>query len=104
MVFTDFRLELIRVLGQERRSAGHEGGEKCWKVSGWLGPPGRRPRQSPGTAPSRVDGPGGRAGGLIAKRLTSRYEPGARSKTWVKIKVHRLADVVIGGWVADADG
>ncbi|MFB8381165.1 non-homologous end-joining DNA ligase [Streptomyces rubiginosohelvolus] len=37
--------------------------------------------------------------GLIAKRLTSRYEPGARSKTWVKIKVHRLADVVIGGWI-----
>ncbi|WP_446459360.1 ATP dependent DNA ligase [Streptomyces rubiginosohelvolus] len=37
--------------------------------------------------------------GLIAKRLTSRYEPGARSKTWVKIKVHRLADVVIGGRV-----
>ncbi len=37
--------------------------------------------------------------GLIAKRLTSRYEPGTRSKTWVKIKVHRLADVVIGGWI-----
>lgn len=37
--------------------------------------------------------------GLIAKRLTSRYEPGARAKTWVKIKVHHLADVVIGGWV-----
>ncbi|MDW4903378.1 non-homologous end-joining DNA ligase [Streptomyces californicus] len=37
--------------------------------------------------------------GLIAKRLTSRYEPGARSKNWVKVKVHRLADVVIGGWV-----
>ncbi|MET9925778.1 MULTISPECIES: non-homologous end-joining DNA ligase [unclassified Streptomyces] len=37
--------------------------------------------------------------GLIAKRLTSRYEPGARSKSWVKIKLHRFADVVIGGWV-----
>ncbi|MFF3974854.1 non-homologous end-joining DNA ligase [Streptomyces rubiginosohelvolus] len=37
--------------------------------------------------------------GLIAKRLTSRYEPGVRSKNWVKIKVHRVADVVIGGWV-----
>ncbi|MEU5972008.1 non-homologous end-joining DNA ligase [Streptomyces globisporus] len=36
--------------------------------------------------------------GLIAKRLTSRYETGARSKSWVKIKVHRVADVVIGGW------
>lgn len=42
--------------------------------------------------------------GLIAKRLTSRYEPGARSKTWVKIKVHRLADVVIGGGYPGADG
>ncbi len=42
--------------------------------------------------------------GLIAKRLTSRYEAGARSKTWVKIKVHRIADVVVGGWVPDADG
>ncbi|MCQ1579297.1 non-homologous end-joining DNA ligase [Streptomyces parvus] len=37
--------------------------------------------------------------GLIAKRVTSRYEAGVRSKSWVKIKVHRLADVVIGGWV-----
>ncbi len=45
------------------------------------------------------DGPGAGLEGLIAKRLTSRYEPGARSKSWVKIKVHRLADVVIGGWV-----
>ncbi len=37
--------------------------------------------------------------GLLAKRLDSRYEPGVRSKSWLKIKVHRLADVVIGGWV-----
>ncbi|MBV7249221.1 MULTISPECIES: non-homologous end-joining DNA ligase [unclassified Streptomyces] len=37
--------------------------------------------------------------GLLAKRITSPYEPGARSKYWLKIKVHRLADVVIGGWV-----
>ncbi|WP_399026405.1 hypothetical protein [Streptomyces sp. CS-7] len=37
--------------------------------------------------------------GLIAKRLTSRYEPGALPRTGVKIKVHRIADVVIGGWI-----
>ncbi|MEU7733193.1 ATP-dependent DNA ligase [Streptomyces sp. SID4928] len=37
--------------------------------------------------------------GLLAKRLTSRYEPGVRSKAWLKIKVHHVADVVIGGWV-----
>ncbi len=36
---------------------------------------------------------------LLAKRLTSRYEPGVRSKAWLKIQIHHLADVVIGGWV-----
>ncbi|WP_443032455.1 ATP dependent DNA ligase [Streptomyces sp. DH18] len=36
---------------------------------------------------------------LLAKRLTSRYEPGARSKAWLKIQIHHLADVVIGGWI-----
>ncbi|MFD4224675.1 non-homologous end-joining DNA ligase [Streptomyces griseus] len=37
--------------------------------------------------------------GLLCKRRDSRYIPGARSKSWLKVKVHRLADVVIGGWV-----
>ncbi|MGW1334628.1 ATP-dependent DNA ligase [Streptomyces rubiginosohelvolus] len=60
------------------------------------------------STPAAITGHGGEAWdavpdagaeGLIAKRLTSRYEPGVRSKNWVKIKVHQLADVVIGGWV-----
>ncbi|MER6024202.1 ATP-dependent DNA ligase, partial [Streptomyces anulatus] len=37
--------------------------------------------------------------GLLAKRFSSRYEPGVRSKAWLKIKIHHVADVVIGGWV-----
>ncbi|MFE3379388.1 ATP-dependent DNA ligase [Streptomyces anulatus] len=37
--------------------------------------------------------------GLLAKRLTSRYEPGMRSKAWIKIRFVRTADVVVGGWV-----
>lgn len=37
--------------------------------------------------------------GLLAKRLTSRYQPGARSKSWIKIRFVRTADVVVGGWV-----
>ncbi|MFD3909072.1 ATP-dependent DNA ligase [Streptomyces californicus] len=37
--------------------------------------------------------------GLLAKRLSSRYRPGVRSTAWLKIKILRLADVVIGGWV-----
>ena len=43
--------------------------------------------------------------GVIAKRLDSRYRPGARSKDWIKIKHVRSIEVVIGGWVArDPDG
>lgn len=37
--------------------------------------------------------------GVIAKRLTSRYEPGKRSGTWLKIKNQQRQEFVIGGWV-----
>ncbi|MEU5715614.1 non-homologous end-joining DNA ligase [Streptomyces sp. NPDC020403] len=37
--------------------------------------------------------------GLIAKRLNSVYEPGVRSRTWIKIRHVRTADVIVGGWV-----
>jgi len=36
--------------------------------------------------------------GVVAKRLSSRYRPGARSRDWLKVKVTFDADVVIVGW------
>ena len=36
--------------------------------------------------------------GIVAKRLDSRYEPGARSKSWLKVKTTFEADVVVAGW------
>lgn len=36
--------------------------------------------------------------GIVAKRPDSRYRPGARSSDWVKIKVTRTQEVVIGGY------
>jgi bifunctional non-homologous end joining protein LigD len=36
--------------------------------------------------------------GIMAKRLQSRYEPGKRSQSWLKIKNLRRQEVVIGGW------
>jgi bifunctional non-homologous end joining protein LigD len=36
--------------------------------------------------------------GIVAKRLQSRYEPGRRSQSWLKIKNLRRQEVVIGGW------
>ncbi|HKX75869.1 MAG TPA: non-homologous end-joining DNA ligase [Acidimicrobiia bacterium] len=36
--------------------------------------------------------------GVVAKRLGSRYEPGRRSSSWLKIKTVLEADVVVVGW------
>lgn len=36
--------------------------------------------------------------GVIAKRLTSRYEPGRRSRAWLKTAVLNTQEVLIGGW------
>lgn len=36
--------------------------------------------------------------GMLAKRRGSRYEPGRRSRSWLKVKTTMDADVVVGGW------
>ncbi|MGV9010976.1 MAG: DNA ligase D [Flavobacteriales bacterium] len=38
--------------------------------------------------------------GVIAKRKDSIYQPGVRSKSWLKVKNHRAQEVVIGGYTA----
>lgn len=37
--------------------------------------------------------------GVVAKRLTSRYEPGARTTDWLKIKVRRRQEFIVVGWL-----
>jgi bifunctional non-homologous end joining protein LigD len=37
--------------------------------------------------------------GLIGKRLDSRYEPGRRPGTWIKVKNTAGQELVIGGWL-----
>jgi len=41
--------------------------------------------------------------GIVGKRLDSRYEPGRRSGSWVKVKNHNRQELVIGGWL-DGEG
>ncbi len=36
--------------------------------------------------------------GVVAKRRDSRYEPGRRSRHWLKVKHVRMQEVVVGGW------
>jgi bifunctional non-homologous end joining protein LigD len=37
--------------------------------------------------------------GVVAKRLDSKYEPGKRTRTWLKVKVRRRQEMVVGGWL-----
>jgi bifunctional non-homologous end joining protein LigD len=37
--------------------------------------------------------------GIVAKRSSSRYEMGKRSRQWLKVKHRREQELVVGGWV-----
>ncbi len=41
--------------------------------------------------------------GVIGKRLSSPYRPGQRTSDWVKIKVRRAVECVVGGWLPKSD-
>ncbi|MGN6089106.1 MAG: non-homologous end-joining DNA ligase [Actinomycetales bacterium] len=36
--------------------------------------------------------------GVVAKRRAAPYEPGRRSRAWVKVKHERMQEVIVGGW------
>lgn len=40
--------------------------------------------------------------GIVAKRTDSTYVPGGRSRHWVKVKVRRHDELVVGGWSGGA--
>jgi bifunctional non-homologous end joining protein LigD len=40
--------------------------------------------------------------GVVAKRADSTYVPGGRSRSWVKVKVRRHDELVVGGWSGGA--
>ena len=40
--------------------------------------------------------------GIIAKDQTSSYQPGVRSRSWLKVKVRKQSEFVIGGYTAPA--
>jgi len=40
--------------------------------------------------------------GVVAKRTRSTYVPGARTRDWVKVKVRRHDELVVGGWSGGA--
>jgi bifunctional non-homologous end joining protein LigD len=49
-------------------------------------------------AATRSSEPAARVEGIVAKRLDSVYQPGRRSPDWIKVKIFRTQEVVVGGW------
>jgi len=42
--------------------------------------------------------------GVVAKRKDSVYEPGKRTGSWVKFRIHRAQELVIGGFIPGSHG
>lgn len=40
--------------------------------------------------------------GIVAKRLDSPYQPGGRTRDWVKVKLRLRQELVVGGWLPGA--
>ncbi|MEJ3657319.1 non-homologous end-joining DNA ligase [Actinomycetes bacterium KLBMP 9759] len=40
--------------------------------------------------------------GIVAKRLNSTYQPGRRTRSWIKTPIRHTAEVVIAGWAASS--
>lgn len=64
------------------------------KAERWLVPPSH---SGPGTEVLEAARSAGLEG-VVAKRLDSLYLPGRRSRYWIKTKLVRTQEVVIGGW------
>jgi bifunctional non-homologous end joining protein LigD len=71
------------------------------QAPGWLTPPAFTAETGPDVqAASLQQG----LEGVVAKRQASRYEPGRRSASWVKVKNVRRQEAVVGGWQPGGGG
>jgi DNA ligase D-like protein (predicted ligase)/DNA ligase D-like protein (predicted polymerase)/DNA ligase D-like protein (predicted 3'-phosphoesterase) len=63
------------------------------------------PAQLPGPGPAALEyASQHRWEGIVAKKRDSTYQPGRRSQSWLKDKLWRTQEVVIGGWRAGEGG
>ncbi len=42
--------------------------------------------------------------GIVLKRLDSPYRPGQRSSDWIKVKIRKRQEFVVGGWIEGSGG
>ncbi len=97
--------DLLRLEGHSTLALAYRDRRKLLMELGLNGPSWRTPahREGDGAAlleASRQQG----LEGIVAKRLDSPYEPGRRSRAWIKVKNQCVQDVVIGGYTPGAGG
>jgi len=91
--------DLLHVSGRSLLDAPYDERRAALETLGLDGPHWATPPAFEGDGAAAVDV--SRAQGLegvLAKRRDSRYEPGRRSRSWVKVKHLRTREVVVGGW------
>lgn len=91
LLYADGRLLVDEPLGERRRLLGQLGAERAPRVA--ISPS----FSGPGADVLEVSRQQGMEG-VLAKKESSPYRPGRRSRDWVKVKNVRAQEVVVGGW------
>jgi bifunctional non-homologous end joining protein LigD len=97
--------DLLRLEGHSTLALPYRDRRKLLMELDLNGPSWRTPAHREGGGAALLDASRARGlEGIVAKRLDSVYEPGRRSRAWIKIKNHRTQDVVIGGYTPGTGG
>jgi bifunctional non-homologous end joining protein LigD len=97
--------DLLWLDGRSLLDAPYEERRRLLDELGFDGPSWQAPRNHLGDGEALLDlVRQRRLEGVVAKRLGSPYRPGRRSTEWLKVKVRRRQEVVIGGYMPGEGG
>jgi bifunctional non-homologous end joining protein LigD len=90
LAYDDRRRLLEALLEQAADGEGEDRPDRCWALSS---------SHDDGAALYQA-AEANQLEGVMAKRRTSPYEPGKRSRNWLKVKVRLEQELVVGGWLS----
>ena len=96
--------DVLYLEGHSTMSRTYEERRELLESMGLDGPAWRTPRYHRGQGAALLEASAEQGlEGVVAKRLDSRYAPGRRSSSWIKVKNKRRTNLVIGGWLPEKD-
>jgi bifunctional non-homologous end joining protein LigD len=92
--------DLLHLDGRSTRGLAYDQRRELLEGLGLDGPHWQTPRNNPGPGEQLLEAARERGlEGVVAKRRDSLYRPGKRTGEWVKKRVWRRQEFVIGGWI-----